>query len=182
MAGIEPLLGYDLRKELRYFARDPGRRKIFQQANQDALKARQDILKAKQQGRDSDPQIQRQVLRAWFGSLIPLRGPDGRVLSVSDRERVLELFVESPEQVFNTSPAILAEDVLTGVRASMGNRRPRLQDGMDLMHAILPLAYCDAFISNDGNVRDGAKRTLKATRRDVVVEARLSEALNKLPL
>jgi hypothetical protein len=53
------------------------------------LKSREDVLKAKEQGRDKDPQVQRQILRAWFARLMPLRGPDGRVLAAPDRRSAL---------------------------------------------------------------------------------------------
>jgi hypothetical protein len=180
LTGIEPLLGYDLRKDLRYLARNPQRREGFENAKQTTLKARKDLLMAKEEGRDQDPEIRRQILRRWFAGLMPLRGPDNRVLSVSDRERVLEGFTDSPERVFEHCPAMSTEGALADIRANMGARKPRLEDSMDLMHAIVPLAYCDAFVSNDGNVREGAKRSLKVTRRPVIVTARLSEALDQL--
>jgi hypothetical protein len=180
LTGIEPLLGYDLRRDLRYLVRKPQRRDGFEKAKETTLKAREDLLKAKEQGRDQDPQIQRQILRTWFAGLMPLRGPDNRVLSVADRERVLKGFTDSPERVFEHCPAMSTEDALTDIRANMGARKPRLQDSMDLMHAIVPLAYCDAFVSNDGNMREGAKRSLKVTRRPVIVAARLTEALDQL--
>jgi hypothetical protein len=180
LCGIEPLLGYDLRKDLRYLARKPERRDVFEQAKRKTLKAREELLKAKEQGRGQDPQIQRQIMRTWFAGLMPLRGPDNRVLSPADRERVLDGLTESPERVFDNSPAIGMEDALTDIRANMGTRKPRVQDAMDLMHAIVPLAYCDAFVSNDGNLREGATRALKLMRRSVIVTARLSEALDQL--
>jgi hypothetical protein len=180
LTGIEPLLGYDLRKDLRYLARKPERRKIFEEAKQTTLKARQDLLKAKEQGRDKDPQIQKQILRTWFAGLIPLRGPDDRVLPSADRKRVLDSFTESPERVFEYSPAIRMEEALTDIRANMGSRKPQLQDGMDLMHAIVPLAYFDVFVSNDGNLLEGAKRALKLTGRSVIIADRMSEALDRL--
>jgi hypothetical protein len=180
LSGIEPLLGYDIRKDLRYLARKPERREVFQEAKRKTLRAREELLEAKEQGRDQDPQNRRRILRAWFARLIPLRGPDNRVLSAADRERVLDRLTESPERVFDKSPAIRTENALTDIRANMGARKPRLQDAMDLMHAIVPLAYCDAFVSNDGNVREGAKRALQETRRPVIVAERLSEALDQL--
>jgi hypothetical protein len=179
LTGIEPLLGYDLRKDLRYLARKSERRAGFEQAKQSTLKAREVLLKAKGLGSDQDPQIQRRILRAWFASLMPLRAPDNRFLPTADREGVLDRLTEWPERVFARSPAISAEDALTDVRANMGARRPRLQDAMDLMHAIVPLAYCDAFVSNDGNMREAAKRALRLTCRPVIVAARLSEALDQ---
>jgi hypothetical protein len=48
------------------------------------------------------------------------------------------------------------------------------------MHAIVPLAYCDVFVSDDGNLREVARRILQVTKRRVVVTARLSEALDQL--
>jgi hypothetical protein len=58
LSGIEPLVGYDLRKELRYLARSPDTRKVFEEAKRVSLSARKDILKARKQGRDKDLEAQ----------------------------------------------------------------------------------------------------------------------------
>src|SRR4029077_9631171 len=83
LSEIRPLLlGYDIRKDLRYLAAEPERRERFEEAKRAPLKGRETLIQARVDGRDRDPLIQRQLLRTWFASLIPLpmRGPDNRVL------------------------------------------------------------------------------------------------------
>lgn len=55
----------------------------------------------------------------------------------------------------------IAHHFVRGFRAGQGGRKPRLNDGMDQMHLIVLLAYCDAIVSDDGNVRETAQRVLK---------------------
>jgi hypothetical protein len=181
LSGInDGTVGYDLRADLRYLSKDPKRREPFENAKQVALQARETLIKAKQDGRYGDPVYRQQVLREWFWKLLPERRADQSYIPIDERKRVLEILLKEPDLVFKNCPAIYAEDTLTDVRANMGHRRPRTQDAMDLMHSIVPVAYCDALVSNDGNVREGLGRISRITGRPLVIASRLSKALARL--
>jgi hypothetical protein len=174
------IVGYDIRAELLYLCKKQERRESFRKAAEVSRQAREIWLKAKQEGRDRDPAIQKQVLREWWRKLLPERSSDGKFIPLAERERMLDLLTDNPNLVFKGCPAIRVEDSLTDVRANMGGRKPRIEDSMDLMHAIVPLAYCDALVSNDGNVQEGARRVTRKAGHPVVIAARLSDALRVL--
>ena len=44
------------------------------------------------------------------------------------------------------------EDALTRARTAAAGRKPQTSDGIDLMHAVVALAYCDYFLVRDGFV------------------------------
>jgi hypothetical protein len=71
-----------------------------------------------------------------------------------------------------------SESALADVRANVGGRKPQLQDCVDLMHTILPLVYCDAFVS--AHHRRCAAGVINTTRRNVVAAKTLSKAMQKL--
>jgi hypothetical protein len=74
LSGIETLVGYDLRTELRYLAKSPEGRRVLEGAKQTSLWALKEAIKAREQGHSKDLEVQRNILRAWFGCLMPLRG------------------------------------------------------------------------------------------------------------
>jgi hypothetical protein len=120
-----------------------------------------------------------QVIRDWFLTLLPERGPDSRWISLDLRGELADELSRSPEEVFRQCPAIFAEDVMAEIRAMAGGRKARPQDAFDLMHIIPALAYCDAFVSNDGPLIQQARQACARTNRSVVIATTLSEALSK---
>jgi hypothetical protein len=181
VSGVEEiLLGYTLKDFMRYLVQNPKELDQYRPAQKAVLEAQLTIRRAKETGADNDTNLEKQLWRDWFGSLLPARGPGGRILARKNLDRVLELMVADPSLVFGVCPAINVEHLLSGVRASDPGRRPTIQDGFDLMHSVPALAYCDAIISNDGFVRDCARQVLEKTRRSVVVAKSLGEAIGGL--
>jgi hypothetical protein len=178
MTGI--LLGYGLKYFMLYLAKNPGELDQYRVPEQMNYDAQQTIKAAKESGRDKDPSLRRKLWHEWFGSMIPLRGPDDHLLASSDVQCVLEEFVDDPELVLSTCPAIRVESVLSDVRANVGGRNPRKQDAIDLMHSVPELAYCDAMVSNDKHVLRCGREVVKRTSRTLVLTRRLSEAIGKI--
>jgi hypothetical protein len=180
LSGIQGgIVGFDLRAYLLYLCRDPKRRAGTNQAKEVALQKRRILLKAIEDGR-YNATVQSQILREWLQSYLPERKPDGALLPLPIRQHALEQLLKNRDLVYSACPAMFAEDALTGVRSNQGSRKPQLNDGVDLMHAIVPLAYCDAVLSDDGNFRAGAERVLKITGRRVAIARSLSDALRQL--
>jgi hypothetical protein len=180
-SGIEDvLLGYGLRDFMTYLIKRPGELNQYRRAERLVLDAQRTIQNAKKNGTYASAAFQSKLRHAWFGSLLPLRGADGRVLSPTYLESELAAFVANPQLVFSRCPAIAAESVLSDVRANVGARRPQMPDAIDLMHTVPALAYCDAFISNDGFVRECATRTLSTTGRAVIVGNSLAKVIELL--
>jgi hypothetical protein len=55
----------------------------------------------------------------------------------------------------------VVEDALTAVRTANPRRKPQRSDGIDLMHAVIALAYCDYFLIRDGYAKTCAMQVIK---------------------
>jgi hypothetical protein len=174
------LLGYGLKDFMLYFVKNPSELDQYRNVEQHTLSAQHTIRRARDLGKTKDTNIQRRIWREWFGSMMPLRGPDKRLIAQKDTQKLLDAFVEHPDLVLSTCPAICAESRLSDVRANAGNRNPQLQDAIDLMHSVPALAYCDALVSNDGHVVRCAKEVVKVTCRPMVLCRSLHEAVSLL--
>jgi hypothetical protein len=127
-----------------------------------------------------DKQKQVHIVRDWFLTLLPERDPNGRWISLDRRRELPDELSRSPDEVLRQCPAIFTEDVMAEIRSMAGGRKARPQDAFDLMHIIPALAYCDAFVSNDGPLLQQAQKVCHTTNRRVVTAATLSDATNEL--
>jgi hypothetical protein len=175
----EILVGFDLRIYLRHLAKTASSRAVIYRSVGVAQGAQQTGIDAYNDGRLSDAQKRVQVIRDWFLTLLPERGPDSRWISLNLRRELADELSRSPDEVFRQCPAIFAEDVMADIRAMAGGRKARPQDAFDLMHIIPALAYCDAFVSNDGPLMQQARQACLRMNRRVVIAATLSETLGK---
>jgi hypothetical protein len=176
----EIYLDYDIERHIVNLARNRESREGIRRAQQTVLKAQLDIALAKERGLYGRPDLELELHRQWFRSLMPDRGPDDQALLRGALDTVAERLAGARGPVFRACPAIWSESVLAEVRANVGGRKPQIQDGIDFMHTILPLAYCDAFVSADAHLRRCAAGVIKITGRNVVVAKTLSEAMQKL--
>jgi hypothetical protein len=176
----EVLLGYSLKDFMLYLVKRPKELDQYRALEQQTLVAHLTIREAQKRDLDKDPALQARLWREWFGSMLPDRGPDKRIIPKSDLQRVLQKFVDTPDLVLGTCPAIRAESVLSDVRANVGGRKPRKQDAIDLMHAVPALAYCDAMITDDKHLLRCAREVIKASSRNVILARTLSEAIQSL--
>ena len=54
------------------------------------------------------------------------------------------------------------EDALSAARVATSTRKPQRSDGIDLMHAVIAVAYCDYFVVRDGFVAQCADQATRA--------------------
>ena len=174
----EVLLGFDLRIFLRHLAKIESSREEISRSVATARRAQQIGIDAHNEG--GLEQRKMESNRSWLLALLPERDPSGKWIAVRRREELADELSLNLNEVFRHCPAIFAESVMTDIRATAGGRKARPQDALDLMHTIPALAYCDAFVSNDGPLLKQATKTCLATNRRVTVSASLSEALNGL--
>jgi hypothetical protein len=174
------LVGFDLRVNLLHLATTPASLAKFDQPRRAALAALKATIDSYNRKEYFDSSVRQSILRDWFLALMPERDGRGQWIDISLREELAHELSTKPEIVFASCPAIAVESILTDLRAGGGGRVPRDTDSVDLLHAIPALAYCDAFVVNDKNLRDHAKRTCRAAGRAVVVEAQLSEVMVQL--
>jgi hypothetical protein len=180
-SGLEELLlGYSLKDFMLYLVKRPKELDQYRAPEQQTYDAQLTIREARKKGLDKDAALQARLWREWFGSMLPARGPEYRIIPKSNLQRVLNIFVDAPNLVLHSCPAIQVESVLSDVRANVGGRKPRIQDAIDLMHAVPALAYCDAMVSDDKHLLRCATEVIKATSRSVVLARKLSAALERL--
>ena len=171
------LVGITLRDMILHLARNKKLQKTIRSQEQVIPPAMATLQEARQDGRARDPNLVREMHRAWLRGLMPERKPDGAPIAPKERREVLEALATDPERVYRRCPTLRAESVLTDVRARFACRDPERQDAIDLMHAVPALAYCDALVTNDGHLRQCAQQTAKQLGRRLVVARRLSEVL-----
>jgi hypothetical protein len=105
---------------------------------------------------------QDEVFKRWIENLIPTVGPDGKLLSIKEQAELLDYCYSHRETFFPACPALAVEDALTAARTANPNRKPQTSDGIDLMHTVIALAYCDYFLVRDGFLRTCAEQAIKA--------------------
>ena len=176
----EMLVGLNPRIYLRHLIKSKSSRAEFYQAVGIATSGQQIVIDAYNDGRREDTETQREIDRQWFLSLLPERDPDKHWIANDRREQLAAALSVSRGEVLQACPAVFAETVMADIRAASGSRKPRPQDAFDLMHIVPALAYCSAFVSNDGPLRKNATEACKRMGRNVVVTATLSECKAKL--
>ena len=123
----------------------PNALKLLQELDDKASKAKQEA-----------------IFKAWIKSLLPDAGPDGKLLKRSDKKEILEYCEAHRKKFFSVCKSLHVEDALSAARAANFARRPQRSDGIDLMHAVIALAYCDYFVVRDGFVAQCAACATKA--------------------
>jgi hypothetical protein len=104
---------------------------------------------------------QDEVFRAWSKGLIPKFDPDGKPFTVAQQADLLAWCEAHRKAFFDACPSLVVEDALTAVRTANPRRKPQRSDGIDLMHAVIALAYCDYFLIRDGYAKTCAMQVIK---------------------
>jgi hypothetical protein len=105
---------------------------------------------------------QNEVFRAWINGLIPTLDPDGKPFTVTQRAELLTWCEARQKAFYDACPSLAVEDALTAARTANPGRKPQRSDGIDLMHTVIALAYCDYFLISDGFARTCATQAIKA--------------------
>lgn len=180
ITGITPIVGYNLRHFMAHLQRNAESRDRFRQAEQAVPSAMRTWQRAHVEGLDKDPAVRARIEAKWFEALVPQRRPDGRFISNLQRAEIVERLAQSPGEVYATCPAIHAESVLAEVRARFVAREPERQDALDLMHAVPALAYCTAFVSSDGHLRQCLQQAAKKLHSPLIIAKTVAEAVSRL--
>ncbi|MCK1479448.1 hypothetical protein IVB27_33075 [Bradyrhizobium sp. 197] len=102
------------------------------------------------------------IFKAWITNLIPDADPDGKAVSAAQKRRLLDYCELHHDEFFDACPSLAVEDAMTVLRTADPRRKPQASDGIDLMHAVIALAYCDYFLVRDGYVKTCAVQSTKA--------------------
>jgi hypothetical protein len=104
---------------------------------------------------------QKAIFKKWIGPLIFDVGPDGKPLTLKCKGAILDYCEKHQKEFFAVCKSLHVEDALTDARVANPGRNPQHSDGIDLMHAVIALAYCDYFVVRDGFVAQCADRAIK---------------------
>ena len=108
------------------------------------------ILTAREAMRDGwATKCQPIIDRKYFKSLVGRAGSDA-----------IDFLTDNTQRVLNACPAIAIEDYLTKIRA-IDSFIPKESDAPDLQHAIVGVAYCDHFVSDDKRLVEHCRRSAR---------------------
>jgi hypothetical protein len=102
-----------------------------------------------------------EVFLATIRGRIPDRAPDGRPLTVVEKDRLADFCLQHREEFFRECPAMTVEDALYQVRSRDPARVPKVQDAIDYLHSVMGLSYCDYFLTRDGHLAQMAQQAAK---------------------
>jgi hypothetical protein len=97
-------------------------------------------------------QRQDDIFKKWIEALLPKVNPEGQAFSKAELSELMAFCVKNQTAFYTACPAMAVEDALTRARTASEARNPQNSDGIDLMHAVVALAYCDWFLVRDGFV------------------------------
>jgi hypothetical protein len=105
------------------------------------------ILVARQ-ARDEGRYVTSQPIvdRDYFSALVTPPNP-----------HALDYVLSHMKQVLAACPTIRVEDALNHIRVS-GHFKPKPSDASDLQHAMVGVAYCDYFVSDDKNLAEQCRQ------------------------
>jgi hypothetical protein len=104
---------------------------------------------------------QDEIFRKWIEGVLPNVNPKGHAFSKAELSVFLAFCEKNQAAYYAACPAMAVEDALTRARTATATRRPQTSDGIDLMHAVVALAYCDYFLVRDGFVFQCCKHARK---------------------
>ena len=97
-------------------------------------------------------QRQDEIFQKWIEGLLPKGDPEDRPFSKAELSGLKAFCAKNQTAFYSACPAMAVEDALTRARTATPARNPQNSDGIDLMHAVVALAYCDCFLVRDGFV------------------------------
>ena len=180
ITGIQPVIGYTARDFLKHLGTNSASLAKIKKNQQDVPTAMRAWQRARAEGLDKDKELQVRINRRWFTSLVPERAHDERFIPIQERASLVEKLIRSPAKVYRACPAIRAESMLASIRSGFAKRDPTPQDAVDLMHAVPPLAYCSAFVTNDTHLHECLLQASRRLESSLIVTRTLADAINQL--
>jgi hypothetical protein len=81
-------------------------------------------------------------------------------LPEGDRNQQLDYLMQSRTKLLAASPALAIEEAMSRLRVR-DSFKPERADAADLQHAMVPLGYCDHFVTNDGQLAQHCMTVVK---------------------
>jgi hypothetical protein len=103
-------------------------------------------------------ELQSTALREWIADLIPLRDPDDQIIPPALRQIILSRMTERKSGLFDECTVLNVHDFATEFRTKDPKRKPERQDAIDLMHWIVGVGYCDAFVTAEKYLLEASRQ------------------------
>jgi hypothetical protein len=131
-------------------------------------------------GVDKVAEREDEIFRKWIEALLPRQNPKDHALSKAELSEFLTFCEKNQAAFYAACPSMAVEDAFTRARIPTAARIPQNSDGLDLMHAVVALAYCEYFLVRDGflfQCCEHARKELLGTK--VAIVYRDAEELKK---
>jgi hypothetical protein len=92
---------------------------------------------------------QDEIFRRWIQALLPALRPNATAFSKAEIEEMSKFCEDNQAAFYLACPAMAVENAMTRARTAAATRNPKRSDGIDLMHSVVALAYCDYFAVRD---------------------------------
>jgi hypothetical protein len=124
---------------------------------------------------------QDEIFEKWIEGLLPTRLPAGSACSRAELSEFSKFCLDNQAAFYEACPAMAVENAMTRARTTTAARNPQSSDGIDLMHAVVALAYCDYFLLRDGFVFQCCEHARKElSGRQLATVFRDAEELKKV--
>jgi hypothetical protein len=124
---------------------------------------------------------QDEIFEKWIEGLLPTRLPAGSACSRAELSEFSKFCLDNQAAFYEACPAMAVENAMTRARTTTAARNPQSSDGIDLMHAVVALAYCDYFLLRDGFVFQCCEHARKElSGRQLATAFRDAEELKKV--
>lgn len=159
---------------IRHYAKHPhGQLDAVNQQRMTRPEILQQLQKAKAEG-EFDAEMERRVAYDYFMLHFPERTFDGTWIPKEKKDAIIPELIRNQKEVFRECPTIWVDSLLSDARIENPARKPQLGDAIDIMHMGSALAYCSAFVSNDGYTRTVACRVANTAETGCEVVSLLS--------
>jgi hypothetical protein len=92
---------------------------------------------------------QDEIFRRWIQALLPTLRPDRTGFLKGEIDGMSKFCEDNQAAFYAACPAMAVENAMTRARTAAATRNPQKSDGIDLMHAVVAVAYCDQFVVRD---------------------------------
>ena len=116
------------------------------------------------------------IFQKWIEPLLPDAEPDGKLLTRNGKKEILAYCEDHRDRFFSVCKSLHVEDALSAARVATFTRKPQRSDGIDLMHAVIAVAYCDYFVVRDGFVAQCADQATRALAPRILAKVRRDPA------
>lgn len=148
-----PLVGTTARSIIQAWIMSPNALRSLKNVFTETPKCIETIIRHKKNGSLSTRT--KEVFYKILGPFTPQRDPANLPLDEKTKNDFLDYCWKHKAEFYRHCPTFKIDHLLREYRSSDPKRKAKMQDAPDLQHQLVPLAYCNYFITNDRYVENG---------------------------